>query len=100
MELNLWFIVGFLIYVIIFAFIYYHSKLKGRNLKTIKFEERDKILRWTLVALIFSLCWLLFRPIWFPVKSPIKYDYYRLILLLMVIIATLNTYILYRRGIK
>lgn len=94
MANNFWFFIGALIYVIVFIPIYYYAKKRGRGNSQLNLDKRDVILRWTLAALISSLTWLTFRPIWFKGEN-IKYDFFRILLIFTTIVAIITTYIKY-----
>lgn len=96
MIIDFWFFIGVLIYLIIFIPIYFYSKKRGKENSQLDLEQRDKITRWTLAALIFSLCWLVFRPIWFPGEN-VKYDFFRILLIFTTIVAIITTYIKYAK---
>ena len=93
------FFVGVLIYIVLFVIFYFYSRRRMKNLGKIEWESRDKILRWTLAALIFALCWLVFRPIWFPSEKAMKYDPYMLLLILTTIFSIVATYKLYQKNL-
>jgi len=94
MTNDFWFFIGVLIYIIVFIPIYYYAKKSRKGNSQINLDKRDRILRMTLAALILSLSWLIFRPIWFPGEN-IKYDFFRILLIFTTIVAIITTYIKY-----
>ena len=93
-----WFLVGVLIYVVILLFAYLYSKSNLNKRVAQKPEDKDRILRWTIASLIFSVCILIFEPIWFPSGGNIQYDFYTILLLITTIASIFATYILIKRN--
>jgi len=72
---------------------------KGRRPFSRKSDDGLNTLRFTLVALILSMVWLIFNPIWFP-KSELKYDFMRFFLFGVALLATVVTYMNYKRTLR
>lgn len=66
------------------------------HFKSSEFNDQIKILRFTLIALVLSIIWLVFNPIWFP-QAKLKYDLGRIFLLFVAILAATIAYITYKR---
>ena len=98
MIFDLWFYVGILIYLIFFAFVFLYSKKGQDNRAPLTYERKDRIYRYTLGALLLSLCWVIFGPVWFSEKKFMPFDSYRLLLIATVIIAVITTYKAYVRN--
>lgn len=98
MTFDVWFYVGILIYLIFFALVFLYSRKGQDNRAPLTYEEKDKIYRYTLGALILSLCWIIFGPVWFSEKKVMQLDAYRLLLIVTVIIAVITTYKAYARN--
>ena len=62
-------------------------------------DYQIQTLRLTLIALIISIVWLLFNPIWFP-QAKLKYDFMRIFLLFVALFAVFTTYIVYKKKLK
>lgn len=80
--------------------IYFLSRRE--NIKTSQSTDLDyqiQTLRLTFIALIISIVWLLFNPIWFP-QAKLKYDFMRIILLFVALFAVFTTYIVYKKKLK
>lgn len=92
MTFDIWFLVGILIYLIFYALVFLYSK-KGRDSRApLTYEAKDRIYRYTLGALILSLCWVIFGPVWFSENKFMPFDPYRLLLIATSIIAIITTY--------
>ena len=92
MTFDVWFYIGILIYLIFFASVFLYSKKGQDNRAPLTYERKDKIYRYTLGALILSLCWLIFGPVWSSDKKFMTFDPYRLLLMVTSIIAVITTY--------
>lgn len=62
-------------------------------------SDQIKILRFTLVALVLSIVWLIFNPIWFP-QAKLKYDFGRIFLLFVALLAATIAYLTYKRRLR
>jgi len=51
------------------------------------------------VALILSIVWFIFNPIWFP-QANLKYDYGRIFLLLLAVFAAIIAFNKYKKNIN
>ena len=79
------------------GFIYLHSGLgKGTFSGSSERDSKLNIVRFTLVALILSMVWLVFNPVWFP-QAELKYDFMRIFFLGVALLATIIAYLNYRR---
>lgn len=74
-------------------FLYQHRMM---HLKSSDSNDQIKTLRFTLIALILSIIWLVFNPIWFP-QAKLKYDLGRIFLLFVALLAATIAYITYKR---
>ena len=92
MIFDVWFFIGILIYLIFIALVILYSKKAQDNRTPLIYEKKDRIYRYTLGALILSLCWLIFGPVWFSKKIFVPFDPYRLLLLVTAITAIITTY--------
>lgn len=92
MFFDVWFYIGILIYFIFFVLVFLYSKKAQDNRTPLTYEKKDRIYRYTLGALILSLCWVIFGPVWFSEKKFVPFDPYRLLLIVTAIIASITTY--------
>lgn len=91
MTFDIEFLIGILIYIVLFVIWYIYTKRTGKKQAKIN-DGKNNTLRYILGALFLALCWLIIAPLWFPELYNNQLDFYRILITVTTIIAIVTAY--------
>ncbi len=94
---NTWYILGIIAYLLLIFVLYYFKNKSEKSVSIFNIYEKNKnVSKWTIVALLFSMSFILIKNTW--LNNDGGYDIIELLLLTSAFFAVLATFIKYKRA--